>query len=632
MSTHATAKEDDPGMCLGLMCCAFLDDTTDAPRAGVSSRLPHHSREKSVMGTGSFDDSNTFSAETSLAGDDEDDDYRSMPHSPPLASIEALEVDDALFQDEDDDGEESLAAGLEDAVQKVMAGRRSTKSRKNDDTNNATGDGDGAAGNTKDERGQRMPSLSKSKKKTASGAASSLTRSLSKRSSALMNRTVSTRRQSRRSDNTAVHVETSSSGNDMNQNDGGKDEHEATNIGRDIDAVVLDQEETANARSLHTRERSADQRYVIEYVRSCDADSDADVEAASYNAQKEGVVVPLDTGTSASLAATNTETAEENVRIPLQEEGSISNDVLEETDGRGPPIEVVLDESDDEEATSIPTDTERSTETKTKGSSTGRSRSKVASTLKRSVGSLRRVGSKALQRTRSKGETTTDYCINQDVIKTLQLDDSMLTSPDTSTSYDLAKLDGDSSDDESSSLDETSSAQLRRRVVETETRIQSQIKQAQSFDSQQSAYALVHRSASDHRGIRSGGGDAERGQVIVDLGGYDGIITGGGKLETSDEVKLFKGMPLFIEQGIYDTVIPARSVDENSVVFIEAPATDPVSSGLVAPSSFDSDGDEDDDGDNSYREEEDSAIRKKKRRPLAFLRKKQMGTAGLDEH
>ena len=194
------------------------------------------------------------------------------------------------------------------------------------------------------------------------------------------------------------------------------------------------------------------------------------------------------------------------------------------------------------------------------------------------------------------------------------------------TGYDVANLDDDSSDD-SSSLDETSSAQLRRRVVEVETRVQSQISEAKSFDSQQSQYALVHGSTSDHRGIHSSDG---RGKALVDLGGYDGVITGGGRLETSDEVKIFKGLPMFIEQGIYDTVIPARSTDENSVAFVGAPATDPVSSGLLGIS-FDSDeGDSAAAGgdDSSHNEEkDDGAGRKSKRRPLAFLRKKQRNTS-----
>ena len=62
-------------------------------------------------------------------------------------------------------------------------------------------------------------------------------------------------------------------------------------------------------------------------------------------------------------------------------------------------------------------------------------------------------------------------------------------------------------------------------------------------------------------------------------------------------------------------------------MFIEAPATDPIASGLVSP--YGSDSDEEDDIDESYLEEEDGEPRKKssKRRPLAFLRKKHKDTS-----
>ena len=632
------STEDDPG-CLGLVCCMLSDDTTDAPpaHAGATSQLPHHSDGKSTT-KGSFDETITLSAETSpsLAGDDDKEDggHRgsSTPHySSPLASIEALEEDDdaSSFGDRNggdggdrlagDDrskiGENTLAAGLEDAVQKVMANNKATC------TVNAN-----VAVDVDERNKERMLSHTSSKskkKKTRSGAASSFTRSISKRGSALMKRTLS----ARRPNNTAV---SSSSDIDVHRKHE-IDEDGAAIIGRDIDALVLEQEETENARSLHIKERSADQRYVIEYVRDDDDNGEA-----SYNAQTEGVVVSLD----ASLADTNTDAAADNTSFPMIEQGNVSDNVLEGTGGRevdiedsaeeGEPVEVVLDESDDESAASItPTDMERTTATKKKHSSS-RPKSTVTSTLKRSVGSLRR-GLGSLQRSRSRGETTTRYCINQDLNKTLQLDDAMLTSTSrhaiSNNGYDVANLDDDSSED-SSSLDETSSAQLRRRVVEVETRVQSRISEAKSFDSQQSQYALVHGSTSDHRGIRSCDG---RGKALVDLGGYDGVITGGGRLETSDDVKIFKGLPMFIEQGIYDTVIPARSTDENSVAFVGAPATDPVSSGLLGIS-FDSDEDDSaaaggDDSSSHNEEKDDGAGRKSKRRPLAFLRKKQRNTS-----
>lgn len=610
------STEDDPG-CLGLVCCMLSDDTTDAPpaHAGATSQLPHHSDGKSTTKE-SFDETITLSAETSpsLAGDDDKEDSgnrSSTPHySSPLASIEALEDDAFSFGDrKDGDG-----AGLEDAVQKVMANNKATC------TVNAN-----VAVDVDERNKERMlsPTSSKSKKKkkkkTRSGAASSFTRSISKRGSALMKRTLS----ARRPNNTAV---SSSSDIDVHRKHE-IDEDEAAIIGRDIDALVLEQEETENARSLHIKERSTDQRYVIEYVRD-----------NGENVQTEGVVVSLDASTSASLADTNTDAAADNTSFPMIEQGNVSDNVSEGTGGRavdledsaeeGEPVEVVLDESDDESAASnTPTDMERTTATKKKRSSS-RPKSTVTSTLKRSVGSLRR-GLGSLQRSRSRGETTTRYCINQD----LQLDDAMLTSFSIShhaisdNGYDVANLDDDSSKD-SSSLDETSSAQLRRRVVEVETRVQSQISEAKSFDSQQSQYALVHGSTSDHRGIRSCDG---RGKALVDLGGYDGVITGGGRLETSDDVKIFKGLPMFIEQGIYDTVIPARSTDENSVAFVGAPATDPVSSGLLGIS-FDSDEDDSaaaggDDSSCHNEKKDDGAGRKSKRRPLTFLRKKQRNTS-----
>jgi len=628
------STEDDPG-CLGLVCCMLSDDTTDAPpaHAGVTSQLPHHSDGKSTT-KGSFDETITLSAETSpsLAGDDDKEDggHRgsSTPHySSPLASTEALEEDDdassfdvrkggdggdrLAVDDRSKIGEDTLAAGLEDAVQKVMANNKATC------TVNAN-----VAVDVDERNKERMlsPTSSKSKKKkTRSGAASSFTRSISKRGSALMKRTLS----ARRPNNTAV---SSSSDIDVHRKHE-IDEDEAAFIGRDIDALVLEQEETENARSLHIKERSADQRYVIEYVRDDDDNGEA-----SYNAQTEGVVVSLDAST-ASLADTNTNAAADNTSFPMIEQGNVSDNVLEGTGGRavdiedsaeeGEPVEVVLDESDDESAaSSTPTDMERTTATKKKRSSS-RPKSTVTSTLKRSVGSLRR-GLGSLQRSRSKGQTTTDYCINQDLMLTSTSHHAI-----SDNGYDVANLDDDSSED-SSSLDETSSAQLRRRVVEVETRVQSQISEAKSFDSQQSQYALVHGSTSDHRGIHSSDG---RGKALVDLGGYDGVITGGGRLETSDEVKIFKGLPMFIEQGIYDTVIPARSTDENSVAFVGAPATDPVSSGLLGIS-FDSDEDDTgsaaaggDDSSSHNEEKDDGAGRKSKRRPLAFLRKKQRNTS-----
>ena len=626
------STEDDPG-CLGLVCCMLSDDTTDAPpaHAGVTSQLPHHSDGKSTT-KGSFDETITLSAETSpsLAGDDDKEDggHRgsSTPHySSPLASTEALEEDDDASSfdvrkggdggdrlagdDRSKIGEDTLAAGLEDAVQKVMANNKATC------TVNAN-----VAVDVDERNKERMlsPTSSKSKKKkTRSGAASSFTRSISKRGSALMKRTLS----ARRPNNTAV---SSSSDIDVHRKHE-IDEDEAAIIGRDIDALVLEQEETENARSLHIKERSADQRYVIEYVRDDDNNGEA-----SYNAQTEGVVVSLDASTT-SLADTNTDAAADNTSISIIEQGSASDNVLEGTGGQevdlegsieeGEPVEVVLDESDDESAaSSTPTDMERTTATKKKRSSS-RPKSTVTSTLKRSVGSLRR-GLGSLQRSRSRGQTTTDYCINQDLMLTSTSHHAI-----SDNGYDVANLDDDSSED-SSSLDETSSAQLRRRVVEVETRVQSQISEAKSFDSQQSQYALVHGSTSDHRGIRSCDG---RGKALVDLGGYDGVITGGGRLETSDDVKIFKGLPMFIEQGIYDTVIPARSTDENSVAFVGAPATDPVSSGLLGIS-FDSDEDDSaaaggDDSSSHNEEKDDGAGRKSKRRPLTFLRKKQRNTS-----
>ena len=224
-----SSTEDDP--CLGLACCMLY--TTDAPpRAGVSSRLSHHSDGKTA--TCSLDETVTLSAETSpsLAGDDgkEDGGHRSSstPHySSPLASIEALEEDDdaSSFDDRkvgdgggqlagDDSskiGEDTLAAGLEDAVQMVMANNKAT-----------------CTVNVNANVAVDVDSKSKKKKKTTrSGAASSFTRSISRRGSALMKRTLSARRPN----------STAMSGIDV------IDADEVAIIGRDIDALVLEEEE-----------------------------------------------------------------------------------------------------------------------------------------------------------------------------------------------------------------------------------------------------------------------------------------------------------------------------------------------------------------------------------------------------
>ena len=625
---HASGEAADPG-CFGIMLSCFLGD--DNATAIEQSSPP---RQKSATAP-SFDETNTYTAEASLAGDS--DFERSMPHSSsssPLANIDALEEGEdnvGPFDEVEESttisklGEDSLVAGLEDTIKRVMTGHNN----EDDGSNDVPAE---AAAQTDDHHGQRNASpteKSKSKKKVI-GTASSLIRSLS------------SRRHSRRQSNDKNMAADSSNGHvdDINQEE--VDEHEAM-----IDALVLDQEEptstspTAGARSLDTRERSADNRFVIEYVKSedngtagSDVGSDDGLEAGGYNAQDQGIIVP-----TRDVSAFSDRSSTSGPDSPLGEHGD--EEYLVEI---AAPIEVVLDESDGESVPSPPNVLETETETKEKGGR-GKGRSKVADTLKRSVGSLRRVGSRAMQRTRSE---KAGCSITQDLNETLQLDDTMPTSPDVSTAsyrnsigdceYNYTEIyvdgkrcdslvDDDDISDDSSSIDETSSERLRRRVVDVETRVQSQISQAKSFDSQLSQYALVHRSTSGHRGgIRSNGSNGEpvpKSQVIVDLGGHDGIITGGGYLETSDEVKKFKGMPLFVEQGIYD-VIPARSADENSVVFIEAPATDPVTSGLIPYGSDE----EDDIDEESYLEEEDSEPRKKssKRRPLAFLRKKQRGT------
>jgi len=623
MSSQVPVSGEDPG-CFGAVLSCLLGD--DKAADGQASGLSHHSDQKPVAALYS-DESNTctFSAEASLSGESDVDGR--IPHaSPSLAIIEALEeesdaspldgdasVDRTTLDEGNKLGEESLAA---------MAGYGHATGKNQD----------------KDQRGQRNvlvpPPTTKPKQTASSSGASSLTHSFSKRSSSLVKRTLFGRRRQSCHKEKHVHV--------------GLDEHETA-----IDALVLEQEEpiTTSARFLDFRERSADQRYFIEYVKSedngtgSDVDDDcADVLEASYNAQDEGIIVPPEV--SVSSAATSTNNNPDNVSKE-DEDGTNLNDPA----GAILPIEVVLDESDDDVATSTgstgsPKVTGRSMDKETRGSG-GRPKSKVASTLRRSVGSLRRVGSRAMQRTTSKGENKRNS-MNQNVNQMLQLDDTMPTSPDSKNASrrnsggaddDMAEMcynsnsDDDDISDNSSSIDETSSEKLRRRVVEVEERIQSQISQAKSFDSQQTQDALLHRSNSDHRGICSSRGTTEREQVIVDLGGYDGIITSGGRLETSDGVSKFKGMFEFIEQGIYDTVTPIRSRDENLVVkFIEAPATDPVSSGLVGP--FDNGSDDDADIGESYLDEEDGEVRKKssKRRPLDFLRKKQKDTDGHDRY
>ena len=617
-SQHGDAV--DPG-CFGVALSYFLGDD-NATTAGQSS----HQKSATLP---SFDETNTYTADASLAGDSDFD--RSMPHSStsPLANIEDLEGDDDVgpFDEEEESassklGEDSLVAGLEETIQKVMTGHNE------DDGSKRVPVGDAAQNN--DQQCQReITATKKSKsKKTAMGTASSLIRSLS------------SRRQSRRQSNDKNMSADSSNGNVDNVDKKEIDEQEAI-----IDALVLEQEQEepsssmTSARSLDTRERSADNRFVIEYVKSEDMENDDGLEAGGYSAQDEGIFVP--TGDVSAFSDHNSSGSDSPLNNHDDEENP--TEIVS-------PIEVVLDESDGESVTSAPivTDERSFTETKEKGSR-GKAKSKISATLKRSVGSLRRVGSRGMQRTRSE---KVGYSITQDLNTTLQLDDTLPTSPDVSTAsyrnsnsdreYNLTEIyvDGkrcdsvvndDEISDDSSSIDETSSEKLRRRVVAVESRVQSQISQAKSFDSQHSQYALVHRSTSGHRGgIRSSGGHSEivpKSEVIVDLGGHDGIITGGGYLETSDEVKKFKGMPLFVEQGIYDTVIPARSADEKSVVFIEAPATDPIASGLVSP--YGSDSDEEDDIDESYLEEEDGEPRKKssKRRPLAFLRKKHKDTS-----
>ena len=612
-SQHGDAV--DPG-CFGVVLSCFLGDD-NATTAGQSS----HQNSATLP---SFDETNTYTAEASLAGDSDFD--RSMPHSStsPLANIEDLEGDDDVgpFDEEEESaisklGEDSLVAGLEETTQKVMTGHNK------DDGSKRVPVVDAVQNNYQQcQRKITAPKKSKSKK-TAMGTASSLIRSLS------------SRRQSRRQSN-----DKSMSADSVDKNE--VDEQEAI-----IDALVLEQEQEepfssmTSARSLDTRERSADNRFVIEYVCSednGDMDNDDGLEAGGYNAKDEGIFVP-----TGNVSAFSDHTSSPDSPLNKGEDEENLTEVL-------PPIEVVLDESDGESVTSsaIVTDERSFSQTKDKGSR-GKPKSKIAASLKRSVGSLRRVGSRGMQRTRSE---KVGYSTTQDLNTTLQLDDTLLTSPDVSTAsyrnsisdreYDLTEIyvDGkrcdsvvndDEISDDSSSIDETSSEKLRRRVVDVESRVQSQISQAKSFDSQQSQYALVHRSTSGHRGVvRSSGDHGEivpKSEVIVDLGGHDGIITGGGYLETSDEVKKFKGMPLFVEQGIYDTVIPVRSADEKSVVFIEAPATDPITSGLVTP--YGSDSDEEDDIDESYLEEEDGEPRKKssKRRPLAFLRKKHRDTS-----
>ena len=603
----------DPG-CFGAMLSCILGDDS-ATTVGQSS----HQKSATLS---SFDDTNTYTAEASLAGDSDFDRCRPHSSSSPLANIEDLEREDDVgpFDEEEEStssklNEDSLVAGLEETIQKVMTGHR--VAIEDDGRNNVPGD----AAKNNDYQCQReaTPTKTSKPKKTAIDTASSLLRSLS------------IRRQSRRQSN-----DKNMSADNSNDNIDKIDQKEVSEHEEIIDALVLEQEQEEPSstmttdRSMDTRERSADNRFVIEYVKSEDNHCDDELEAGGYNAQDEGIIVPQEV-----LAVSAVTTRSPDFPLDEDEDEENATEIV-------PPIEVVLDESDDDE---------RSKETMEEKGDKGKRRSKIAATLKRSVGSLRRVGSRGMQRTKSE---RAGHIITQDFNKTLQLDDTMPTSPDVSTAscrnsisdrdYDLTEIyvdgkrcdsvvDDDAISVDSSSIDETSSEKLRRRVVDVESRVQSQISQAKSFDSQQSQYALVHRSTSGHRGSnRSSGGHGEtvpKSEVIIDLGGHDGIITGGGYLETSDEVKKFKGMPLFVEQGIYDTVIPARSTDEKSVVFIEAPATDPISSGLVAPFDSGSDSGEGDDIDERYLEEEDGEPRKKssKRRPLAFLRKKHKGTS-----
>ena len=610
----------DPG-CFGVMLSCFLGDDNATTVVQAS-----HTKSATVPPT---DETNTCTAGASLAGDSDFD--RSMPHSssPPLANIEDLEGEDDVgpFDEEEERsagssklGEDSLVAGLEETIQKVMDGHNENDGRNRVPVVDAVQNNDQQC-----QRRQVTPTKKSKSKKMGIGTTSSLIRSLS------------SRRQSRRRQSNDKTM----SADGSNGNIGDFDKKEVNKQDAVIDALVLEdeQEEPSStikgAKSLDRRERSADNRFVIEYVKSEDnGDGDEGLEAVGYNAHDEGIFVP-----TGDVSAFSDRTSSPDSPLNDDEDAENSTDA-------SPPIEVVLEESDDESVPGPPKVTdERSIETKEERSR-GKARSKVSATLKRSVGSLRRVGSRGMQRTRSeKAESS----ITQDLNTTLQLDDTLPTSPDVSTAtyrnsisdreYTLTKIyvdgvDDDDISDDFSYVDETSSEKLRRRVVDVETRVQSQISQAKSFDSQQSQHALVHRSTSGHRGgIRSSGGHGEtvpKSEVIVDLGGHDGIITGGGYLETSDEVKKIKGMPLFVEQGIYDAVIPARSADEKSVVFIEAPATDPISSGLVTP--YGSGSDEEDGIDENYLEEEGGEQRKKssKGRPLAFLRKKQRDTCETD--
>jgi len=621
-------------------CPCFVDTTSP----GTSTRTVYNSNKRAGP-AGTSTDATIQSCDASLI--DEDDGHIDPHYSPPAGSsrinIEKTPPHDHADDDDDDDefaadgfgdisevsyggqnqdepddddgDEDALVSGLEDAYQHVMTGN------------------DTAA--TKDGKNKNLGVMHSNSKKSGS----------KKR---LLKKRVASLRRSAGGSRLVRSLSFSSS-----KHDGGDDgttankegSYDAANISAEIDAILGIE---------RTRTAGRGQELLIKYVKSDNEDVEGNEgnniqSAASFTQSGASQFVPAAAAAAAAAgacaAATNGTCRSSSPNVPTMRSHSLMPSYDDDEVGEGEQDNYKVSDEPSYSSSDVDDTLDEGVEVDDLlAMSTGKDPKKksrsaaVTARLRRSIGSFKRTGSKLARRVSISSTTSSAYhqhC-NDDVAQTLGLVGS---TPDTTLFAEEVCSDDSSSDGWDSDL---SSKGLRRRVVKVESRVQSQIERAMSFDSQHSL--ALPSSSQQGRGQRPEQKQQhklpqqppppqqqQQHSVLLSLGCIGSGVCA--ELETPNGVKKYAGMPLFNDGGTYvhncSAILPSRSVNENTVAFVDAPPTDPVTSGLVASPSYDSEEESDGDslcGGSSDEQEHRTRKSKGRRRPLAFLRKKTTGS------
>jgi len=623
-------------------CPCFVDTTS--PGTSTSTRTVYNSNKRAGP-TGTSTDATIQSCDASLI--DEDDGHIDPHYSPPAGSsrinIEKTPPHDHADDDDDDDefaadgfgdisevsyggqnqdepddddgDEDALVSGLEDAYQHVMTGNDTAA------TNGGKNKNLGVMHSNSKKSGSKKRLLKKrvaSLRRSAGG--SRLVRSLSFSSS----------KHDGGDDGTTANKEGS---------------YDAANISAEIDAILGIE---------RTRTAGRGQELLIKYVKSDNEDVEGNEgnniqSAASFTQSGASQFVPAAAAAAAAAGAcaeaTNGTCRSSSPNVPTMRSHSLMPSYDDDEVGEGEQDNYKVSDEPSYSSSDVDDTLDEGVEVDDLlAMSTGQDPKKksrsaaVTARLRRSIGSFKRTGSKLARRVSISSTTSSAYhqhC-NDDVAQTLGLVGS---TPDTTLFAEEVCSDDSSSDGWDSDL---SSKGLRRRVVKVESRVQSQIERAMSFDSQHSL--ALPSSSQQGRGQRPEQKQQhqlpqqppppqqqQQHSVLLSLGCIGSGVCA--ELETPNGVKKYAGMPLFNDGGTYvhncSAILPSRSVNENTVAFVDAPPTDPVTSGLVASPSYDSEEESDGDslcGGSSDEQEHRTRKSKGRRRPLAFLRKKTTGS------